>query len=219
MQLNPVTAAGMMLQPTSLMGMGQFMVDSTGLGGHPVSQLGGSDKPTDPENVVDEARLMNGSETRTTFMVRNIPNKYTQQALLEEISQFRGHFDFLYVPINSKRGCNIGYAFVNFVSPQAALPFFRAFKSRQWVKAKAPKLSKLAFARLQGRPALITHFQNTLVASHINPDYRPLLFVTQGPRKGEIEPFPLKNNSQQSTGQPNESDPKANPFASLSAFQ
>jgi hypothetical protein len=156
----------------------------------------GGDKPTAPQFEVNEERLACGEEKRTTFMVRNIPNKYTQMALLEELQEFRGLFDFLYVPINSRRGCNIGYAFVNFVSTEAALSFHRVFKSRQWLKAKAPKLSKLAFARLQGREALIAHFQNTLVASHVKPECRPLLFLTEGDRRGEIQPFPFGSQNE-----------------------
>lgn len=38
---------------------------------------------------------------RTTVMVKNIPNKYTQESLLEEFSvKFENRFDFFYLPID-----------------------------------------------------------------------------------------------------------------------
>ena len=37
---------------------------------------------------------------RTTIMVRNIPNKYTQPMLLELFGKYRKKFDFFYLPID-----------------------------------------------------------------------------------------------------------------------
>lgn len=53
---------------------------------------------------------------RTTIMVRNIPNKYTQDMLLELFeNNNRKKFDFFYLPIDYNNNCNVGYAFVNFI--------------------------------------------------------------------------------------------------------
>lgn len=38
---------------------------------------------------------------RTTVMVKNIPNKYTQEMLLEEFTvNYENKFDFFYLPID-----------------------------------------------------------------------------------------------------------------------
>ena len=43
-----------------------------------------------------------GVDERTTVMLRNIPNKYTQRMLLDEVNTlgFEGEYDFFYLPID-----------------------------------------------------------------------------------------------------------------------
>ena len=45
--------------------------------------------------------VIHARDKRTTIMIRHIPNKYTTQSLLEEIdSNFRGKYDFFYLPMD-----------------------------------------------------------------------------------------------------------------------
>jgi len=53
--------------------------------------------------------------------------------------------------------------------------------------------ASLAYARIQGKAALIAHFQNS---SLMNEDKRcrPILFNTDGPNAGDQVPFPMGVN-------------------------
>lgn len=57
-------------------------------------------------------------------MIRNIPNKYVQTSLLDEINKnHQGKYDFMYLPIDFQNQANVGYAFINFVHPLFILDF------------------------------------------------------------------------------------------------
>jgi len=55
------------------------------------------------------------------------------------------------------------------------------------------KIASLAYARIQGKSALITHFQNSSLKNEDKP-YRPILFHSEGPEAGDLKPFPMGVN-------------------------
>ncbi|WJX35106.1 hypothetical protein P8452_23138 [Trifolium repens] len=143
---------------------------------------------------LDLGRILRGEDNRTTLMIKNIPNKYTSKMLLTAIDEScRGTYDFLYLPIDFKNKCNVGYAFINMTDPGQIIPFHQAFHGKKWEKFNSEKVAVLAYARIQGKSALIAHFQNS---SLMNEDKRcrPILFHTDGPNAGDPEPFPLGAN-------------------------
>ncbi|XP_015580065.1 protein MEI2-like 4 isoform X2 [Ricinus communis] len=143
---------------------------------------------------LDLDRIMRGEDSRTTLMIKNIPNKYTSKMLLAAIDEYcRGTYDFIYLPIDFKNKCNVGYAFINMIDPQQIIPFHKAFNGKKWEKFNSEKVASLAYARIQGKSALIAHFQNS---SLMNEDKRcrPILFHTDGPNAGDPEPFPMGTN-------------------------
>ncbi|KAL4342198.1 hypothetical protein GQ457_08G034580 [Hibiscus cannabinus] len=143
---------------------------------------------------LDLDRIIRGEDSRTTLMIKNIPNKYTSKMLLAAIDEHcRGTYDFIYLPIDFKNKCNVGYAFINMIDPQQIIPLYKAFNGKKWEKFNSEKVASIAYARIQGKAALITHFQNS---SLMNEDKRcrPILFHTSGPNAGDQEPFPMGTN-------------------------
>ena len=67
-------------------------------------------------------------------MIRNIPNKYSQELLLEELKQHKMKFDFFYLPIDYNNDCNVGYAFINFIHAKFIPGFYQEFHGRRWNK-------------------------------------------------------------------------------------
>jgi len=48
-------------------------------------------------------RVLQGIDRRTTLMIRNIPNKYSQISVIDEICQeCQEDYDFFYLPIGNK---------------------------------------------------------------------------------------------------------------------
>lgn len=149
---------------------------------------------------LDIDRIMRGEDNRTTLMIKNIPNKYTSKMLMAAIDERHpGTYDFIYLPIDFKNKCNVGYAFINMKDPSLIVPFYQAFNGKKWEKFNSEKVASLAYARIQGIAALIAHFQNS---SLMNEDKRcrPILFNTDGPNAGDQVPFPMGVNVRTRSG-------------------
>ncbi|KAF5944775.1 hypothetical protein HYC85_018852 [Camellia sinensis] len=134
-----------------------------------------------------------GWSQRVENNVNQIDNKkqYTSKMLLAAIDEnHRGTYDFLYLPIDFKNKCNVGYAFINMLSPSHIIPFYEAFNGKKWEKFNSEKVASLAYARIQGKAALVTHFQNS---SLMNEDKRcrPILFHSEGSEAGDQEHLPM----------------------------
>ncbi|KAG2608819.1 hypothetical protein PVAP13_4KG012000 [Panicum virgatum] len=75
---------------------------------------------------LDLEKISKGDDTRTTLMIKNIPNKYTSKMLLAAIDELhKGTYDFFYLPIDFKNKCNVGYAFINMISPTHIISFYQ----------------------------------------------------------------------------------------------
>merc|ERR1712032_464027 len=58
--------------------------------------------------------------TWTSRMIKNIPNDYKRQDVLDLLDSRGLEYDFVYVPIDWCKRANLGYAFVNLVSHEEA---------------------------------------------------------------------------------------------------
>lgn len=125
-------------------------------------------------------------------MVRNIPNKYTQQMLLAEFTENGlgpGVIDFFYLPIDFKNRCNRGYAFINFVDFKDILPFHVHYFGKHWSTFNSDKICDITYARIQGKAAMLKRFENSALMEK-DEEYKPLVFISHGPEKGKRIPFP-----------------------------
>ncbi|XP_010527166.1 PREDICTED: protein MEI2-like 6 [Tarenaya hassleriana] len=119
----------------------------------------------------------------TTVMIRNIPNKYTRELIIEFLDkhvqemneeekvelQRSGRneakdfvfsaYDFLYLPIDFKSGMNKGYAFVNFTKAASVGKFVKACNHKPWDLFNSKKRLEIAAARIQGKGELVRHFE------------------------------------------------------------
>jgi len=133
----------------------------------------------------------------TTAMLRNIPNKYTQEALYQRLlSGGYGHcVDFLYVPIDFKNRCNFGYAFINFRSVEACDRFaveFHGSESRVMLPGfQSRKICEVSPARHQGLDENVRRLRDSAVMTELaglnKPEWMPQIFGANG----EVVPFPM----------------------------
>jgi RNA recognition motif 2 len=179
-----------------------YFADDRSIGSHRsapthIGSLAGS--TSDGQNqhlVLDLDAVESGLDTRTSLMVRNIPNKYTQQMLLSEFTE-NGHgpgvIDFFYLPIDFKNRCNRGYAFINFVDFKDILMFHRQYYGKHWRTFNSDKICDITYARIQGKAAMLKRFENSALMEK-DEEYKPLVFVSNGPEKGKRLPFPDPSN-------------------------
>lgn len=132
--------------------------------------------------------------TYTTVMLRNIPNKYTREMLVKQLQQdFKGRFDFLYLPIDFKNRCNVGYAFLNFIDVQACAEFVAQFHGVDVRKClpglNSKKVVEVTPARVQGLEENVRRLRNGPVMHELiqHPEWMPLILDEEG----EAKPFPL----------------------------
>ncbi|KAJ5279899.1 meiosis protein MEI2 [Penicillium angulare] len=142
--------------------------------------------------TIDTIRIHGDSDTRTTVMLKNVPNDMTWEnlkAILDQTSA--GHYDFMYLRMDFEEQQNVGYAFVNFVSARDIIPFFVQRHGQYWpgFPASPAKIAEISYATSQGKAALIEKFRNSPVILDF-PRNRPKLFYVAGPRAGSEVPFP-----------------------------
>ena len=175
--------------------------------------------PADQHNRVRRERILDGSDVRTTIMLRNIPNKMdwvrdlprrfgaptlttvqiSLKSLLDEVCF--GTYDFVYLRIDFKSGCNVGYAFINFADVGGMIALIDRVERRCWTAYRSSKAAEISYATIQGREALVQKFRNSSVMQE-TPFCRPRLFLPYVDADasdklratGTEQPFPRPDN-------------------------
>lgn len=123
----------------------------------------------------------------TTVMLRNIPNRYTREKLVEIMNQdYEGKYDFVYLPIDFNSKCNVGYAFINFRQPADSVQFIKDFHGQK-TKLVLPgfgstKVCEVSYARVQGSEANMDNLRDDKFIEKLNerPEWQPLFFDSDG---------------------------------------
>ncbi|KAI8940878.1 hypothetical protein NX059_002138 [Plenodomus lindquistii] len=142
------------------------------MGAHPFRH------PHDQHNRVRRERILDGGDVRTTIMLRNIPNKLdwmSLKAILDNVCF--GTYDFMYLRIDFKTGCNVGYAFINFSDIRGMIALVDHIEGHVWPGFRSGKAAEISYATIQGREALVSKFRNSSVMQE-TPFCRPRLFFT-----------------------------------------
>ena len=74
----------------------------------------------------------------------------------------------------------MGYAFINFINPVCILEFYEELNAKKWQRFNSEKICQITYGRLQGKKALVEHF-DSIVAQQQGPQDRrvkPLILAT-----------------------------------------
>eukprot|EP00931_Biecheleriopsis_adriatica_P112563 TRINITY_DN8720_c0_g1_i2.p1 TRINITY_DN8720_c0_g1~~TRINITY_DN8720_c0_g1_i2.p1 ORF type:complete len:403 (+),score=70.69 TRINITY_DN8720_c0_g1_i2:772-1980(+) len=133
-------------------------------------------------------------DSRTTVMLRNLPNNYTREMLLELIDSqgFNGLYDFLYLPIDFQTYACLGYAFVNLVDANIVPRFWAAFDGFNSWTLPSKKVCYVSWSGPhQGLQAHIDRYRNSPVMhADVIDQCKPVCF-----RDGKRVPFPSPTRS------------------------
>jgi len=144
--------------------------------------------------------------TRTTVMIRNVPNDYSRDMLLRLLDEnsFACCYDFVYYPIDFKRGAAFGYVFVNMISHEEALRVHWVLQGFGDWEVPSRKVVDVCWGYpIQGWGDMVERYRNSPVMHEGMPDEcKPAVFCN-----GARVPFPpptkrIRNARRKTTGPP-----------------
>jgi len=177
--------------------------------------------------------LQDKSEVRehlpiTTLMIRHVPCRYSEEALLWELSRFvePSKCDFMYLPWDNRRSSNMGYAFLNFISADVAHGTNEKMNGASWSLAQSNKVIATVPAHLQGLAMNLAHYADSRVvedghahsprvwANGVRIDFHVAVQLLCPPES--LQHFKSALNSQEALEESAHSsvDDKQNPFTS-----
>lgn len=130
------------------------------------------------------------SDGRTAVMLRNLPQSYTRDLLLETLDThgFCGKYDFVYMPVAFGLHYAFGYALINLVTYADAVAFKSFFEGfSQWL-VESPKVAEVEWSKSQqGKDQLVERYRDSPVMHEdVIDDFKPIIFAD-----GRRVDFPL----------------------------
>ncbi|KAK7015980.1 RNA recognition motif 2-domain-containing protein, partial [Favolaschia claudopus] len=144
-------------------------------------------------NQLNLARIEHGQDTRTTVMIKNIPNRISDKELMAHIDNVCPRkIDFLYLRMDFRTGRNAGYAFVNFITVQDLMHFAKAKLGEKWNMVLSEKVLQMSYADYQSIYSAFIEFfhwsHRCIMDKQLS--WQPKIFYSDGPKQGLPEPFP-----------------------------
>ena len=120
--------------------------------------------------------------------------------LLQKINEnHKDRYDFFYLPIDfkvtylyfkpSQNKCNVGYAFINFVSSLYILKFFEEFNGNRWECFNSEKICEITYGRIQGKSNLIEHFESSTLWHQSDRKVKPLILNVPVPNASFLDGY------------------------------
>jgi len=135
-----------------------------------------------PGYTISRAKIL--CDRRTTCMIRNIPNRYEPDMLVRFVNETHfGTYDFLYLRMDFRSKCNVGYAFINLVDSNAVLKLHDRISGHRWRGSRSSKVAELAYASIQGIENLRARFRDSAVMRE-DRRFRPRVFHIEGELRG-----------------------------------
>eukprot|EP00931_Biecheleriopsis_adriatica_P046204 TRINITY_DN26518_c0_g1_i1.p1 TRINITY_DN26518_c0_g1~~TRINITY_DN26518_c0_g1_i1.p1 ORF type:complete len:286 (-),score=64.74 TRINITY_DN26518_c0_g1_i1:60-917(-) len=131
-----------------------------------------------PDYLQDES-------SETTWMIRNVPIRYTQDMLLNEWPPSEFGYNFLYLPICISKKCNSSFAFMNFSSREAADSFASKWHRQRLQFYHARKALDISLAEVQGLEKNLSNFMTSKISRIRNRQFQPAIF--EGGRRVEAD--------------------------------
>jgi len=129
------------------------------------------------------------AQWRTTMMMRNLPNNYTRDMLVDLLDKegFGTAYDLIYLPVDFRTEVGYGYAFINFVASEESDRFYWHFHGfRDWA-IPSEKICQVSWSGiLQGVQEHVERYRNSpLMHDSVDDQFKPALFSN-----GKRIPFP-----------------------------
>ena len=120
------------------------------------------EKTFEPE--VKIKKILSLEDKRASIMIKNIPNKFTRDLLLNTIDQnFKGTYDLFILPTDGSKNKNFGYSFINFISCYFIPYFYSQFNNKNWSGTNSKKICEITYSKIQGRQNLISYYSNKII--------------------------------------------------------
>ena len=113
---------------------------------------------------IDIKRIIHLEDRRTTLMIKNIPNKFKKDLLLNIINQnFKTAYDLFILPTDSHKYKNFGYSFINFTCSYYIPYFYFLFHKKKWSSTNSQKICEITYSKIQGRNNLLSHYAKNII--------------------------------------------------------